>query len=86
MENLILSPISIEEFERRISSLILKKIAENTDQKNRYISIRQACQKFDLFKATLYNWKRQGFIKIHSLSGKSFIDVQELEEAILKGC
>jgi len=85
-KNIVLSPIPLEDLKIELISILTKKLAEQSNAKNRYRSVRWACENFDISKGTLYAWNRQSGGKLlHPLNGKTFVDIEALEKAIAKG-
>lgn len=82
MENVVLIPVPLAEFEKRISAIIDGKLKESQPAGSEFLSIKQACAEYDVTKVTLYNWRRQGLIRIFNLSGKAFVSRVELDGSI----
>lgn len=83
MDNkIILFPIPLDEFEKRISDILERRIRDISATNQRFIPIKKACEMYGISHPTIYNWKRDGLIKVYNLNGKAFINYIELESAI----
>jgi len=49
---------------------------------SKYIPIGKFCNDMDMTRANLYNLDRKGVIKLKKLGGKTFVNVEQVEEAM----
>jgi len=49
---------------------------------SRYKPIGKFCEEMDMTRANLYNLDKKGIIKLKKLGGKTFVDTEQVEEAM----
>ena len=49
---------------------------------SKYIPIGKFCNDMNMTRANLYNLDRKGVIKLKKLGGKTFVNVEQVEEAM----
>lgn len=82
MDNLLLSPIKLEDLATAIETIVNKAIHEKhkSDLAERLLSPEETCKLFhpQISKVTLHNWERQGRLKKYRMGGRVFYKYSEV--------
>lgn len=71
-------------------SKVLPEIVKDVLSKNNwfagqdFVSINEACKRYNLCRKTLYNYHNKKYITLYSSDGKTFVSITELENHIMK--
>ncbi len=91
MHNLILSPISLTEFDSLIKMAVKTALDENKQpvttekaQSFRYVPIQDIFDKKICSKPTFYEHLKAGEFSLYKFGNKSFVDIEEFTRAFKK--
>lgn len=79
--NLILSPISVNDLLSQLRAIVREEIAaESSKQEEQLISTKVACTLFSpsISEKTLFNWTKQGLIPSHRIGAKVLYKKSEI--------
>jgi hypothetical protein len=86
-EQIILSPIPIDELESRIQMIVRQEISKKEDDKlrERLLSPAETRLIFNppISKVTLHHWAKQGKVKPHRIGGRVFYKYSELMDSLV---
>jgi hypothetical protein len=86
-EQILLSPIPIDELESRIQTIVRQEITKKEEDAllERLLSPEQTRHIFNppISKVTLHHWAKQGKVKPHRIGGRVFYKYSELMESLV---
>lgn len=75
----------ISEIVGKLKSELLSELTKtfNENQPNKYISAQEICERFDISKPTIYEWKRRKILKSYKLGSRVYYKMEDIENAMI---
>ncbi len=88
MENVILSPIPLEQLTGLLTSIVRHEIRtkQEEDLQHKFLSPKETCKLFSpaISLVTLEAWSQKGLMNKHYISGRTYFIYSEVMEAVKK--
>jgi excisionase family DNA binding protein len=90
MDNLILSPISIEDLSDKVSKNVLTAFYQalkgfnQKDNGNNLLSRKETASYLKINLSTLHNWQKKGLLPTYSIGNRIYFKRCDIDKALIK--
>lgn len=88
MQDLIISPLRLNEFSLLVKQAVKEALTEMdqappaTTVKNEFLTRQELCEKYHVSLGTLYNWDKADVLKPYRIGGRILYKAAEVEQAV----